>query len=185
MKRPYQLGSASLAAWLALVSSALADASAAPQDARQPPIAEANHGDTPSAQLPELSVLRPAPNAVFLEVLGPATVYSVNYERILFSQVAVRVGFAAWWWTTTHGKPNFVAPITLAYVGLAGLEAGGGITLQTERAPMASMLVGYRLHPRGEAGFQFRVGGMVLIGTQLTHLGDFLPWLYVSVGAGF
>lgn len=160
MRRSGQLASASVAAWLALFSSVLADAPRAPVAAE------------------------PVPNAVFVEALGPAMVYSVNYERLLLSQVAVRVGFAPWFWAI-DGKLNFAAPITLTYVGLEGFEAGGGIAFLTDRAPLASALVGYRLHPRGHAGFQFRVGGMVLVGDHLTHFGDVAPWLYLSVGAGF
>lgn len=167
MNRDCQLTSAAVAAWLALFSTAFADAPAAP-----------------AAQLPEPTVLEPAPNAVFLEALGPAIAYSVNYERILLGQVAVRVGIAPWL-GATHDAVNFAVPITLTYVGLDRLEAGGGITFLNDRSPMASVLVGYRLHPRGGAGFQFRVGGMVLVGEQLTHFGDVAPWLYLSVGAGF
>jgi hypothetical protein len=47
-------------------------------------------------------------------------------------------------------------------------------------------MVGYRLHPVGDAGFMFRVGAMALIGKGLSlSAGDpekigVLPWLYRS-----
>jgi hypothetical protein len=52
-------------------------------------------------------------------------------------------------------------------------------------------MVGYRLHPVGDAGFMFRVGAMALVGKGLSlSTGDpekigVLPWLYLSLGASF
>jgi hypothetical protein len=58
-------------------------------------------------------------------------------------------------------------------------------------APLGVALVGYRAHPLGGAGFQFRVGGMAMMGKGLSlSTSDpaafgVLPWLYLSAGAGF
>jgi hypothetical protein len=58
-------------------------------------------------------------------------------------------------------------------------------------APLATALVGYRSHPVGGAGFQFRVGAMAMAGEGLSLSSDnpdgfgVLPWLYLSAGAGF
>lgn len=84
-----------------------------------------------------------------------------------------------------RAKINFAVPLTIAYVGYHGLEAGGGITLLSDRAPIATTLVGYKLHPRAGAGFQFRAGGMLLAGSQIWHAGPVMPWLYLSAGIGF
>ena len=54
-----------------------------------------------------------------------------------------------------------------------------------------TLMLGYRLHPVGGAGFQFRIGMMALIGPGLNVFGDdpysvgVLPWGYISFGAGF
>jgi hypothetical protein len=58
-------------------------------------------------------------------------------------------------------------------------------------APIGDLLVGYRIHPVGKAGFHFRVGAMALIGKGLSFSSGnpdsigVLPWLYVSLGAAF
>jgi hypothetical protein len=120
---------------------------------------------------------------VFLEVLGSSILYSVNYERVLFDQVAVRIGFSAL--PSSGPEWYFTAPVTFTWVGLGGFEVGAGATVLSDRAPMVSTLAGYRLHPRGGAGFQLRMGGMVLMAHDLTHFSTVVPWTYLSVGAGF
>jgi hypothetical protein len=192
MKRHSYLCSASIVAWLALFTSVFADSSTTPVDTREPPIAGSIEQE--SALVHERvvrparrsSAPKPAPNAVFLEVLGPALALSLNYERILFSQVSVRVGLYPGLLESTNNKLYFTVPLTIAYVGWHGLEAGGGITFLSDRAPIATTLVGYRLHPRGGVGFQFRAGGMLLAGNQIwRHVGSVMPWLYLSAGVGY
>lgn len=194
MKRHSYFSSAFVIAWLALFTSVFADSSTRPVETREPPIVRSSEQD--SALVHERvvrparrsSARKPAQNALYFELLGPAFDYSLNYERILFSQVAVRVGFSPRFWgrSNREGYLDFAVPITIAYVGWHGLEAGGGITLLTDRAPIATTLVGYRFHPRGGAGFQFRAGGMLLAGDQIwRHVGSVMPWLYLSVGVGY
>lgn len=157
----------------------------------------------------------PAKNAIFLEGLGPGLLYSANYERLVIDELAVRVGFsylsmsasASSGGTTAEASASFFTiPVTATYVGLRGLEAGGGMTLLHTSgsgssvgvsasgsgfAPLFTALVGYRLHPTGGAGFQFRVGAMAMMGEGLSLSSDnpggfgVLPWLYLSLGAGF
>jgi hypothetical protein len=157
----------------------------------------------------------PAKNAVFLEGLGPGLLYSVNYERLVVDGLAVRIGFSylsmsasatSGGTTATASASFFTIPLTATYVGLRGLEVGGGMTiLHTSGsgssvgvsasgsgfAPLGVALVGYRLHPDNGAGFQFRVGAMAMMGEGLSlstdNPGGFgvLPWLYLSAGAGF
>jgi hypothetical protein len=75
-------------------------------------------------------------------------------------------------------------------------SSGSGSTIGASASgsgfsPLGTALVGYRLHPRGHAGFQFRVGAMAMMGQGLSlsasNPGSFgvLPWLYLSAGAGF
>jgi hypothetical protein len=192
MKRHSYFCSASVIAWLALFTSVFADSSTRPVQTREPPSARSSEQD--SALVHERvvrparrsSARKPAENALYLELLGPAVVFSLNYERVLVGQVGVRVGFSPLWGSTSDGQFDFAVPITIAYVGWHGLEAGGGITLLTDRAPIATTLIGYRLHPRGGAGFQFRAGGMLLAGNEIwRHVGSVMPWLYLSAGVGF
>jgi hypothetical protein len=191
MKWRYELGSASIVAWLALFSNVLAEASTAPVDTREPAVAvegvqasaHAHDDDAATVQPPESTALRPAQNSVFLELLGSSILYSVNYERVLFGQVAVRVGLSPLFSSSTGWL--FSAPVTVTYVGLGGFETGVGVTLMSERAPFVTTLAGYRLHPRGGAGFQLRMGGMVIMGQGVAHFSRVVPWTYLSVGAGF
>jgi hypothetical protein len=194
MKRYIYLCSASVFAWLALLTSVFADRSTtSPVATREPSVAVSSAQDRALVHEADASIVQPldpaasspARNALFVEVLGPGIAFSLNYERLLVSQVALRAGFAPLAWSASEGKRNFAVPITIAYVGLQGLEAGGGITLLGDRAPIASTMIGYRLHPRGGAGFQFRVGGMLVAGKQVWHAGDVMPWLYLSAGVGF
>jgi hypothetical protein len=202
--------------WLALGSAALADETAAESEAG---VEGAVAGDgaeaANAAEAEESDATRPAKNGLFLEGLGPGLLYSVNYERLVIDQVAVRLGFSYWSVTATATTSTqsaeasaafFTIPMTVTYVGLRGLEVGGGMTLlHTSGAastlgasasgsgfsPLGTLLVGYRLHPVGSAGFQFRVGGMAMMGDGLSlstdNPGGFgvLPWLYLSAGAGF
>jgi hypothetical protein len=90
--------------------------------------------------------------------------------------------------------------------GKHSLELGGGATLihtsgsgsgfgvsasESAMSALGTAMVGYRLHPTGHAGFQFRVGAMALVGkglglsvTDPEKIGV-LPWLYLSLGASF
>lgn len=115
--------------------------------------------------------------------------------------------------TASVGYSMFNIPVTAEYLGVRsgkhGLEAGGGVTLSwvggsanvtsggtTTTAsgsvlnPFGTVFVGYRLHPVGRAGFQFRIGAMGLIGrgfnlkTADPSFGV-LPYGYMSLGGSF
>jgi hypothetical protein len=137
----------------------------------------------------------PAPNSIYAEGLGAAIAYSINYERLVIDQVAVRVGFSYLSVSATAGAgPDMSSasasylffPITASYIGLRSgkhsLELGAGATLLSVSGsanalgvsssasgviPFGTVLVGYRLHPVDGAGFQFRVGFNALIGEGL------------------
>lgn len=149
-----------------------------------------------------------AKNAVYLEGLGPGVFYSVNYERIIADVVAPRIGIGVLSVSASDGSTSasatqFSIPITVSYVGLRqgahGFEAGAGATLifatgnavnagtsssASGSAYGATGFAGYRLHPVGGVGFQFRVG----LGIQALFAGDsalIFPWPYLSVGGAF
>lgn len=161
----------------------------------------------------------PAKNSIYVEGLGAGLAYSFNYERLVVEQLAVRVGFSymSYGATATSGTSTassstayLTFPITASYIGVRGgkhsLEMGGGMTLVyasgsasamgvsatgSGAAPLGILMIGYRLHPVGRAGFQFRVGAMALVGKGLS-LSDpdpeaigALPWAYLSLGASF
>jgi hypothetical protein len=200
-------------------AGAAAAAEAASQEPTSPPaaaasLAVADEGSTDALSGSEASEV-PAKNAVFLEGLGPGLLYSINYERLVLDEMAVRLGFSYWsvtasassgQTTATASASFWTVPVTVAYVGLRGLEAGGGLTLVHASgsgstvgasasgagfAPLATANVGYRLHPVSGAGFQFRIGALAMIGQGLSLSASspdsigVLPWVYLSLGAGF
>jgi hypothetical protein len=157
----------------------------------------------------------PAKNALYLEGLGAGFLYSINYERLVTDAVAVRLGFSylsvsasatSGGMTETASASLVTVPITVSYVGVRHLELGGGMSILHASGsasgvgvnasgsgflPLGTAMVGYRLHPEGGPGFQFRVGGMGMMGKGLSlgasDPGGFgiIPWLYLSAGAGF
>jgi hypothetical protein len=186
---------------------------AAPTPAQQP----APHpAETPQAPT---GGDHPAPNSIYLEGLGAGLAYSVNYERMVSDDVGVRLGFsymsfggsATAGGQTSSASATFVTiPITASYTGIragsSALELGGGTTIAyasgsasgvgasasgSGMMPYGVVMVGYRLHPLGHPGFQFRVGAMAIIGEGLglsnpdpSSIGV-LPWGYLSLGASF
>jgi hypothetical protein len=165
--------------------------------------------------LPHEEELKPAPNSIYLEGLGAGLFYSLNYERRFIDDLGVRVGFGYVSMSAEAGGDSSSAgfltiPITVSYLGVrgasSGLEVGGGATLiyassRVDSGGLAASgsgmgawgtaMVGYRYHPAGSAGFQFRVGAMALMGRGLSlstsRPGSFgvIPWFYLSMGAGF
>jgi hypothetical protein len=138
----------------------------------------------------------PAPNSVYAEGLGAGIVYSINYERMVMDDVAVRAGFgylsvgasaSANGATASSSATYVMVPITASYTGVrtrggAGLELGAGSTLIYTSAsasalgtatsgsgltPTVVAMVGFRLHPVDHAGFNFRIGAMALGGEGL------------------
>jgi hypothetical protein len=136
----------------------------------------------------------PAPNTIFVEGLGAGLFYSVNYERLLFDQLGVRVGlsYMSYGASTTVGTDAssnvsyFTVPLTAEYLGLrAGshvLEIGAGATMVFSDGSasaggltstgsgvnaLGNVHVGYRIHPMG-GGFNFRVGAAALYGPGIS-----------------
>lgn len=157
---------------------------------------------------------RTASNSIFAEGLGPGLLYSLNYERTLGNDFAVRIGTSY----MSLGASNSVGgvsvgflsvPLVASYLGLSSgnhvLELGvggifihasgearaGGITLAgAGNTIWGTALIGYRRHPVN-GGFMFRVGMSALVGKGLGfNVFDpaavgIVPWPYLSLGATF
>jgi hypothetical protein len=157
---------------------------------------------------------RTAKNSIYAEGLGAGVLWSLNYERLVINDLAVRVGFAYYAFSASAGDTSARAsyalfPITASYIGIGGgahsLELGAGATIAYVSAASSSLglsasgagvagfgtvLVGYRLQPR-RGGFQFRVGFSGFFGPGMgfsvndPKAWGFFPWGYISLGASF
>jgi hypothetical protein len=166
-----------------------ASGSAAPAPAAPAPPPEDGNGDD-SAKKDKL-----APNSIFAELLGAAIFFSLNYERMLFDQLGVRVGFsylsigasAGGDGTSSNANVTYIwIPVTASYVGLrsgrSALELGAGVTALYVSAsanaggvatsgsgvvPYGVAMIGYRNQPVDHAGFMFRIGANALVAPGL------------------
>jgi hypothetical protein len=136
---------------------------------------------------------REANNVLYGEFLGAGILWTVNYERTVWNDLSLRVGFGAL--PASEGLP-LIVPLTFAYHGVGNrahsLEMGGGIdvailtssgyyrsTAYNPGVDVAGLLfLGYRLQPR-RGGFFLRTG-MNLFLSQSVY-----PWPYVGLGATF
>jgi len=193
----------------ALVLAATDDASAAPPaKGATPPMSIQPTAQPAAAQRPvDTTTQAPAkkgepalaPNSVYGEGLGAGLLYSVNYERVVIDDLAVRAGFAYWSMSASAGGASSSAsymmfPITVSYLGVRSrnkmLELGGGMTISNASGaasgfgasasgagivPLGTALIGYRLHPVEGSGFNFRVGAMAMAGKGLSFSADHNP----------
>lgn len=129
-----------------------------------------------------------AKNTIYVEGLGPAGLYSLNYERRV-GDFNGRVGFTMW---TNSIATVTTVPVGFNYIGFGGksshLELGGVVTTAFINGDsqfgdtisvFGSALVGYRFQPES-GGFNFRAGASPLLGEF-----GLLPWTYLSLGATF
>jgi hypothetical protein len=133
-------------------------------------------------------------NTIYAEGLGAGGAWSINYERMVFNDLGIHVGFgyfgvsatASGGGQTSSASGSFIAiPVTASYVGVSSgahaLEMGGGVTIwnisvsgssggfvgsATGLVPVGTLLVGYRYQPPS-GGFNFRVGASPLFGRGL------------------
>lgn len=133
-------------------------------------------------------------NALFIELLGTAGLYSLNYDRVLVTirdrhHLGVRAGLSLVPVDTLNVRLPLVLPVTVNY--LMGprahkLEVGAGIvtriqfdgdwTPQPSVFPAANLC--YRYH-NYENEFHFRIGFTPLF------FDGFGPWFGLSLGRGF
>lgn len=157
----------------------------------------------PAAPAPsEAPTERSANNALYIELLGPGLLYSLNYDHA-FGPVAARVGIEYWSLSASGGSGSSSAtflsfPVTVSYLGIGSLKhifevgAGAEITYFGGSASVlgasssgsavtawGTLILGYRYQPP-DGGFFLRAGISPLIGS-----GFFLPWPYVGLGATF
>jgi len=148
---------------------------------------------------------RSARNALYLELLGNALFYSLNYERFLSNDVSLRVGAMFFSVRASDGDRDadgsatvLILPLMVNYLGIGSadnmLELGLGISIlyasargdlisdsrDVDGATVAgTATIGYR-HAPHDGGFHFKIGLTPVFG-----LGGFLPWPGISFGAVF
>lgn len=160
-------------------------------------VAEGNASESLSLSAPDLDDSeRSAKNSIWLEGLGSALLYSVNYERMIIDDLGIRAGFSFLSLGASVGSGDeevsakakiVLFPITANYVGVSSsnkkhcLELGGGATIMfasgaasgggisaegSGAGGFGTAHVGYRIQP-ADGGFNFRVGLMALFGPGL------------------
>lgn len=147
---------------------------------------------------------RTAHNTIYLELGGNALIYSVSYERILPSELALRAGvgymsLGATAGTASSSVTSLGIPVTASYLGIGGstkLELGGGVLFERFSGatstgfgdkieegvfvPLATFIAGLRVSPPG-GGFNFKLGF-----TPIWHPDvGFFPWASLAFGVGF
>ncbi len=161
---------------------------------------------TPQPAFPE--DVRQANDSLYVEALGPAIYYSLNYDRII-GPVAARIGVGMMFGKeeSQNGVGGSVPttlllaiPITVSYVGDGPLwdmfEAGAGVVIThvaarasglyikenatAVTAPIATAFLGYRYQPP-DGGLLVRVG----ISTLVSRYGFYPVWPYGSLGVAF
>ena len=184
-------------------------ANAAPAAQPQRPDTATPAPATKSSEEPKL-----APNSVWAEGFGPGIIYSVNYERVIIDNLALRGGFSYrsvsssasvnGQTTASASSSQWTIPITVSYLGVRDrnkmLEVGGGMTLynRAESAsaggtsasaggltPVGTVHVGYRLHPVEGSGFNFRIGAMAMAGNGMSLSANADPSAFAIMPWGY
>jgi hypothetical protein len=146
---------------------------------------------------------REANNALYLELLGAALFYSVNYDRRI-GDLALRGGLT--YFSVSSGVNADGESASASWIGFPlsvmynigslkhSFEVGAGVTIHhvsgsvntlgVESSDSATMvlghaILGYRFQPP-QTGFFLRAGLSPIIGS-----GVFLPWPHVGLGATF
>ncbi len=127
-------------------------------------------------------------NTLYIEGLGPAGLYSLNYERRIHD-FNIRGGVS---YFSNAYYSTFAMPLGFNYIGIGGRSAhlelgavttfvvidGDGI-LGDAAGVIASGIVGFR-HQSPDGGFNFRIGASPVVGAF-----GALPWGYISLGGTF
>ena len=157
---------------------------------------------------------REAKNAIYLDLLGPGVLYSLNYDREIIPDLSARIGISylslgasasdGSGTTTASAEFSYLAiPITASYLGLGSqnniFEVGGGavimnfsgdgvISSDDEDVDAGASVTTAAL--TGIAGYRYQPsdGGFVFrvgLSPLMTFGAGFLPWGYLSLGAAF
>jgi hypothetical protein len=180
-----------------------AETTAAPEAGTDKPVSSSAKNDR----------AREAKNAIYLDLLGPGLLYSINYDREIIPDLSARIGLSYMSigasasdgaGTTASAKFSYLAiPITASYLGIGStsnmLELGGGPVIMNfsgsglvsssdsaVKAGGSSTTVALT----GMAGYRHQPadGGFVFrIGASpMVVLGaNVLPWGYMSLCAAF
>jgi hypothetical protein len=155
-----------------------------------------------------------ASNAIYLEMLGPGLLYSINYERRLTNSVALRVGFSSWSLSIFSTTSATIIPMTLSWFPFSDresdpsskLEIGAGMcyfnavlthdsffffgpaTTKTSSGVFFTGIFGYR-YQASDGGFMFRAAFTPIYtqGETNNSIFDagFTPYGSVAFGYGF
>jgi hypothetical protein len=182
-----------------------------PANAPAPPVADTSGPPVRHAE-PVEEDERSANNAIYVEGLGPALFYSINYDRS-FGDFAARIGFGYVSVSATSSSGDtqqtasasfFSVPITVSYLGIGSkrnmLELGAGATIfhvgagasgfDTSSSSSANGSATFVL-PVGMVGYRLQPpgGGFVLrAGISPVFAGSsipVLPWPYLALGGAF
>jgi hypothetical protein len=153
---------------------------------------------------------REAKNAIYVDLLGPGLIYSLNYDREIVPDLSARIGisYMSLGASSSDGSASvsfsyLAIPITASYLGIGSqsncLELGGGPVIMNFKgsglvesndesvAAGASVttlaltgMAGYR-HQPADGGFLFRIG----VSPMMVLGANFVPWGYLSLGAAF
>jgi hypothetical protein len=144
-----------------------------------------------------------ANDTVYLELLGPGLLGSIDYER-LFDELAVRIGFGAIVVPEDPGSSlHLSVPMTLSYLGTRSgqhsfeVGVGAAIIASSCNAPNPCvfwpepvtvapvLLAGYRYQP-SDGGFAFRAGfSPTFLFNDMPRSPTVLPLPYLSLGYAF
>jgi hypothetical protein len=155
---------------------------------------------------------RDAKNAIYLDLLGPGVLYSINYDRMLTDTVSARIGFsylsfgasASDGTSTASASLSYMAiPITASYLGIGSennmLELGGGVSIMNFKGSGVIKSSDDKVQGgastttvamTGIIGYRHQPsdGGFVFragLSPMEVFGGNFLPWGYLSLGAAF
>jgi len=155
-------------------------------------------------ETPSASEVRTAKNAIHFELLGPAVIYSLNYERAFTDDLSARIGISYFSLEASDSADNSakaaitMVPLTLSYLGVgtpnhilelgagavifhasAGVDVGGSKSESSITSAWGTAIVGYRYQP-ADGGFMFRVGASPLVGKD-----GAVFWPHLSLGGAF
>lgn len=146
---------------------------------------------------------RTSHNVLHLELTGNALFYSINYERFLLDDLAVRVGLGYFSVSASTGSESadaslYLVPIMANWTGIGGqdnkMELGIGMLLfhasagidvlgfdETDSVtiPLLTTSIAYRYVPH-DGGFNFKIGLAPVFGGGIV-----LPWPSLAFGAVF
>ncbi|HEU4583971.1 MAG TPA: hypothetical protein VFS67_37195 [Polyangiaceae bacterium] len=153
---------------------------------------------------------REAKNALYVDLLGPGLIYSLNYDREIVPDLSARIGisYMSLGASSSDGSASvsfsyLAIPITASYLGIGSqnncLELGGGPVIMNFKgsgliesndesvsagASVTTLaltgMAGYR-HQPADGGFLFRIG----VSPMMVFGANFVPWGYLSLGAAF